>query len=165
MFGLQLFLRASSSNNQHAARMPCSVHYMIHLSRHLQSTSTSSSPLCPCKLDAICFSAVWPICRTNPFSQGVSPTLRLKRAVKQHLLFNFQEGAVSNLLVMTSPLLLMRLRRVTDRTSEGRPHHCFYWSETSANPFSASVSHSHSGIEKEIARNHNQKKVQSRLRY
>ena len=74
------------------------------------------------KLDTICYSAVWPICRTIP-SQVMSPALRLKRAVKQHFLFYLREGAVSNLLVMTSLLLLVRLWRVTNRTWDGWPHH------------------------------------------
>ena len=61
-------------------------------------------------------------CFANLLNSPVSQvTPRLKSAVKQHLLSYLLEGAVSNLLVMTSPLLSMRRRRVKDRTWDGWP--------------------------------------------
>ena len=47
-----------------------------------------------------------------------------------------------------------------DRSDVGRPASPLFLQEreTSANPFGASVCHSHSGTEKEIARNHNKRK-------
>ena len=139
MFGLQHFLCASSLNESSQ-----SSHAMF-------STRLANLP-------------------NNPLSQVLSPTLRLKWAVKQHLLFFYlREGAVSNLFVITSILLLVRRRRVNDRTSDRLAAPLFLQDrETSANPlrffhhsnmenYGAYFSHSRTSIEKSIARSHNKR--------
>ena len=81
-----------------------------------QGTSTSSSQMFPSYWTPSAGPLFSRFPRQSLFTGYMSPTLRLKWAVKQHPWFYLREGAVSNVRVMTSLLLLIRLRRVTDRT-------------------------------------------------
>ena len=79
--------------------------FLVHHSRHLHRARRLLLHDCSLQIGLpllLCCLADWP---NDLLSRVMSPTLRLKRAVKQHRLFSLQGGAVSNLLAMTSLLI------------------------------------------------------------
>ena len=85
----------------HIARKPCAARSLIQpfhgtFTEHVDFLFTAV----PFKLDSLpprCLADL----PNDPLSQVVSPTLRLTRAVEQHLLFYLREGAVLNWLAMS----------------------------------------------------------------